>query len=402
MTDVARLVPTDREWNGPAPKWADTTDEDEDDLAEPPLGRYSDLPGEEWRPVLSTGLGSDELLVSREGRVRTKGGRRTLGAPHYGSLNQMGYRSVYQCGKRFRVHYLVCCAFRGQPPTPKHTADHKNGNRSDNRACNLRWATQREQVKNQRKHRPKSNGKPVLARRVASKGEWTEYPSGKAAAKALLVNRGSVSKVLNCKVKQTGGYAFKWAPAREPQTDLPAEGTKPAELWEDASDSLKVSNRGRVQSKHAYGGTWSHRYTAVPAYGSEYAQVKHLGADKKVHRLVWQLFGKPALKLDETVDHKDRDKTNNSIDNLRPATKKEQKANQTLQHTSQIGHARKSPVRGKPVGGSREWETFESLNEAARALNARFPGKKFTSGGISDVARGAQETHNGWMFQLVR
>jgi len=377
------------------------SDDGSDGTAAAPLpSRYSDLPGEVWGPALSTGVGPDQLLVSSEGRVRTKGSRVALGPPWYGSRHPNGYHYVVVCGKR-AVHNLVCRTFHGKRPTPEHTPDHKNGNRSDNRACNLRWATKPEQSKNQRKRRPYSTGKPVLARRVGSTGEWTAYPSGLAAAKALGVDSGHVSKVINGKYKTAGGYVFKRAPAREPQDDLPAEGTKPAEVWKDASPVLRISNRGRVQTKHARGTGWSQRCTPVPAHGMVYAQVKYEGANVGVHQLVWELFGARALKPGETVDHIDRNETNSSLDNLRPATKREQVLNQTRQHTSQIRHALKNPVRGRPADGSREWETFESQRDAARALSARFPRKNFHSSGIGLVVRGKVKQHQGWVFEVV-
>ncbi|MGZ0214054.1 MAG: HNH endonuclease [Actinomycetales bacterium] len=377
------------------------SDDGSDGTAAAPLpSRYSDLPGEVWGPALSTGVGPDQLLVSSEGRVRIKGGRVALGPPQYGSKGKTGYCSVMVCGKR-AVHDLVCRAFHGKRPTPQHTPDHKNRDKSDNRACNLRWATKPEQAKNQRKKRPQSTGQPVLARPVGPTGEWTAYPSGIAAAKALGVNSGNVRHVANGKAKMTGGYVFKWAPAREPQTDLPAEGTKPAEVWKDASPVLRISNRGRVQTKHSLGTGWSHRYTPVPTLGHVYAQVVHRGKTRGVHLLVWELFGTRALKPKETVDHIDRDATNNGIENMRPATKREQNFNQTRQHTSQIMHALKDPVRGRPADGSREWEVFESQNEAARALSARFPGKAFYQSSISAVVRGTQKQHQGWVFELA-
>ena len=48
-------------------------------------------------------------------------------------------------GKRFKVHRLVAAAFTPNPDN-KPTVDHINTIRTDNRACNLRWFTQREQM----------------------------------------------------------------------------------------------------------------------------------------------------------------------------------------------------------------------------------------------------------------
>lgn len=44
------------------------------------------------------------------------------------------------------LHILVCEAFHGSKPTPKHEVNHKNGNKHDNRASNLEWATRSQNV----------------------------------------------------------------------------------------------------------------------------------------------------------------------------------------------------------------------------------------------------------------
>jgi len=358
---------------------------------------------EVWRPVPGLAFGEDELLVSSEGRVRNKGSRVALGPPHRGSRHPSGYYSINLLRKPRKVHDLVCRTFGGERPTPQHTADHKNHDKGDNRACNLRWASKSEQVLNRRKARPRSDCKPVLARRAGSTDAWIEYSSVLAAAKAHGVKPAHVSRVADGKGTHTGGYVFKWGAPREPQADLPAEGTKPAERWKDASDRLNISNRGRVQTKHARGTKWGPRRTPLPNRGAQYASVMHQsrdhGKDHLVHVLVWQLFGARALKPGETIDHRDRETTNNSIDNLRPATKREQSLNQTRQHKSQIQQSLKAPVRGKPADGSCEWETFESQGEAARTLIARFPSKKFKCGTINRVVHGGRKSHHGWVFE---
>lgn len=43
------------------------------------------------------------------------------------------------------VHTLVAEAFIGPRPTPKHTVNHINGEKVDNRSENLEWATTRQQ-----------------------------------------------------------------------------------------------------------------------------------------------------------------------------------------------------------------------------------------------------------------
>ena len=105
---------------------------------------------EEWRPV----AGWESLYeVSSLGRVRSKHGVWTIKKDGIITANPgwNGYPSVgLHDGKRRStntVHKLVSIAFLGPKPTPKHEVDHINGNRTDPRACNLRWVTRKQNAK---------------------------------------------------------------------------------------------------------------------------------------------------------------------------------------------------------------------------------------------------------------
>lgn len=47
---------------------------------------------------------------------------------------------------------LICQAFHGPKPTPKHQAAHRDGNKSNNRPSNLEWLTQSENYQDQVRH----------------------------------------------------------------------------------------------------------------------------------------------------------------------------------------------------------------------------------------------------------
>ncbi|WP_208609489.1 HNH endonuclease signature motif containing protein [Streptomyces atriruber] len=42
------------------------------------------------------------------------------------------------------AHFLVCVAFHGPRPTASHQVAHGDGDPTNNRPCNLRWATPAE------------------------------------------------------------------------------------------------------------------------------------------------------------------------------------------------------------------------------------------------------------------
>lgn len=108
--------------------------------------------GEVWRQVPSF----PRLLVSSEGRVMVapyraplpNGGFRQYGGmPHFGVWNKKDGRFVTNLGgQNFKIGQLVCEAFHGEKPFPEAVAMHLDENAANNRAANLQWGTQKENL----------------------------------------------------------------------------------------------------------------------------------------------------------------------------------------------------------------------------------------------------------------
>lgn len=60
--------------------------------------------------------------------------------------NGYRYHNLYKDGVSnvIRTHRLIAITFLGPQPTPEHRVAHNDGNRLNNSASNLRWATHRE------------------------------------------------------------------------------------------------------------------------------------------------------------------------------------------------------------------------------------------------------------------
>lgn len=102
----------------------------------------------EWRKI----PGFSRYEVSDDGQVRcVVAQRRWKPGLRKSSLTDKGYRRIALISDEgrqtmFRVHRLVALVFLGPPPSPSHQTAHNNGNRSDNRVQNLRWATAAENI----------------------------------------------------------------------------------------------------------------------------------------------------------------------------------------------------------------------------------------------------------------
>ena len=94
-----------------------------------------DLPNEIWKQIDT----SEHFHVSNMGRIQT----RRLGK-RYGHKTDVGYMTVRLYDKVELVHRLVCIAFHGKSPSDRPFVNHKNRDKSDNRAENLEWVSQQE------------------------------------------------------------------------------------------------------------------------------------------------------------------------------------------------------------------------------------------------------------------
>lgn len=93
-----------------------------------------------------------QFQVSEDGKVTGPSGRELRAFP-----DVRGYLRVnaYEAGKGWKqlgVHRLVCEAFHGAQPAWADLVAHGDGNPSNNRADNLRWATYLENEQDKRDH----------------------------------------------------------------------------------------------------------------------------------------------------------------------------------------------------------------------------------------------------------
>ena len=98
---------------------------------------FDEIEGEYWCEVAEF----QDIIVSDLGRVYNRNTKRLLKG-----TDDKGYLDVKINDKKYKIHVLVALAFLGPPPSPKHTVNHINRTKSDNRLENLEYMTMSEQL----------------------------------------------------------------------------------------------------------------------------------------------------------------------------------------------------------------------------------------------------------------
>lgn len=120
------------------------------------------------------------------------------------------------------VHRLVCSAFHGEPTDENPEVNHRNGDKSDNRALNLEWSNRSANNKHSYDHLGRKppraalgkfgadnpGSKPVL--RSGGGKPDKRYPCGRAVV-ADGFDPANVSAVCRGKVKTHKGYRWSFA-----------------------------------------------------------------------------------------------------------------------------------------------------------------------------------------------
>ena len=284
----------------------------------------------EWRNV----PGVKKIHVSNLGYVRrvTAAGAQPAVLPKPGTL---GYRCIGVGGTMHKVSRLVCRAFHGPCP-PNYTCLHisKGDNmiaaRADDRAENLRWASRAELVSSRRKCKRQRTGKAIFVRHI----QWDDSVPSLRFATATEADEALKVKGLRHAANPTKSglvnrvWKAWWDEPEEPQEDLPATETEPAEQWVDVTDSLRVSNRGRaqaLQNQHR----WGRIFVPKCSEGEQYPTV---GRHQYFHYVLWRAFGYE-VPSGHIIDHLDGNCENNSLSNL--------KAMSWFEHNAGLGKKRR-------------------------------------------------------------
>lgn len=147
-----------------------------------------DVP-EAWYKILPTELPDwiSDSIRGLEGTYVSDAGR-VVSAQGYLYVDDPKREKCYRMFQGRFYHIVMCYAFHGPPPDAEHTPDHRNRDRLDNRAVNLRWATRLEQGTNM-------SVTIGVSKTSVETGEVTEYSSKSEASRASALSIRRMSEV---------------------------------------------------------------------------------------------------------------------------------------------------------------------------------------------------------------
>ena len=330
--------------------------------------------------------------VSSEGRCRN-----CRGTISHGTSRLSGYREVGICGRKFQVHRLIAHAFLEPPPSEAAwQVNHIDGNCSNNRIGNLEWATRSENVRHSYATNPSrgsagpSSARPVMIRHLGS-DKWTNFSSIKLAAEAMSQPYHTVQSRCH-RNSQVDGCDYKFAPVQ--QVNLPGEEWRP--MIDPRSGRLvsgrMVSSQGRIKSK---AGHISFGSVKKDGYLNTNIQVgpKSKYQAEFVHRLVAASFlGPPPSPEHSQVNHKDGNKSNNTVKNVEYVTPAENNVHcyANLRGCNPLSKA----VLSRAYGTNEEWTAHLSTASAAKKLGLH-------QTDVSKCARGLRKQTGGYEFRFA-
>lgn len=156
------------------------------------------------------------------------------------------------------------------------------------------------------------------------------------------------------------------------------------EVWKDIEDYeglYKISNLGRVSTTKRKGTNQDVISQHDDTHGYLQVQLFKDGVGKrfKVHRLLASAFI-PNPENKPTVDHIDRNRRNNNLENLRWATYNEQRSNQSSGEKEVIA-----------IKGTQEL-TFSSVSECARVIGSN-------SSNVTSCCKGRRKSVCGYSIK---
>ena len=328
---------------------------------------------EEWKNVpIIHGRSFSKYEVSSSGQIRNKKTRYILSTKSFRS----GYISNDLCddeanSRTMSSHIIVARAFLGEPTSIDLTVDHINRIKTDNRVDNLRWATKQQQTANSDRSNCGAKGQPVIQYSMNME-EIKKWANIITAADELGINSSNIGQACRGKLNHAG--KFKWSYERQ---------NLDSEIWKKHNSlNVQVSNMGRIKSPHSH-----------ITYGSKSGNSCYLvygTPAKPVHVIIAEAFLPNPEKKPE-VNHKDKNGSNNKVENLEWVTSSENKIHSHRTNSNPNRYSTAKEVEQYDLEGNFIGK-YRSLSEAAKQTGCSQPT-------IFRVCQGLSKSTKGFKFE---
>lgn len=346
-----------------------------------------DTEDEKWLPI----KGYENYIISTKSRIINKETGREMQPTLSGGYYSVNLSNLLESkkAKLFRVHRLVAITFGKKETEKKIYVDHKDNNKTNNNADNLRWATPAENSNSYiKKHRISPS--MIILQYDANMNLIKEWNS----MKEILEANSNYCKfniyrclAMNFKypdiVFTSYNYIWKYKNKKVKTIELkPDEEFKNIGIIEGKDlSNYKISNYGAIRSIQRN----QYLETKNNLYGYPAVNLPDKNLDKSynlsVHTLVaWLFIGeKPGQNYE--VNHKDENKTNNYYKNLEWLTNKD---NIRHSHSKKINQI--DPETNEII------KTFDAMIDAVKTIGLK------GNGGISKCCNGKAQTAGGYKW----
>lgn len=318
-----------------------------------------------WKEI----KGNGDYMISNNGDIYSKIFKKMLKL----KIDENGYSCIKFNKKMFKVHRLVYDTFKGIK-NEDTVIDHIDRNKQNNNLNNLREISKSENSKNRDFTKNTTN---KVYQYTLDGNLIKKWNSILDVCKELKCDKDTISKCYYGKKESALGFKWKIEGLIEDTSEFRNIKISPTETLLD----YKINNKGQIINKKNI----LLRYRTLTGYYS--TNIKTNDNNNKcvlLHRLVAMTFLENPNNY-EIVNHKDKNRLNNNVENLEWCT---------LKHNST--HAIGKKVNKLDIKTGKIIKTYNSINEAYCDLD-----KKSTST-ITAVCKGKRNSAYGFKWEYAK
>jgi len=224
-----------------------------------------------------------------------------------------GYETINICGKVFTVHRLVAETFIPNPDN-KPYVNHIDSKKLNNKVENLEWVTQKE---NCAAHNKEISHKRKVVQVARDGTKINTYNSLKEAGEAIGFSPSAISKAVLGINESAGGYLWRYENNEHYKQNIDLKKAKQVYYYEKYSifPDGKVFNNVRKKFVKPIKNDAGYCYVTISNNKSK--------KNYYVHRLVAEHFIPNTDKTKTQVNHKNKQRDDNRIENLEWVTNSE-------------------------------------------------------------------------------